>query len=335
LVIFSCKKERPQLPVPSPVVVQSNSGTKVFVLNQGVWPNDNSSVTLYDEDAGLIADNYFKLKNPNIPLGSVPQSMTKIGDKYFVVVNSANKLIVLDSSFVKISEITGLNSPRYIEHVRNNKAYVSDLYAENIHIINTQTLSKSGTIKCKGWTEQMTTIANKTYVCNYDSAKIYVVDNVNDVVSDSIQLRKGAEWMVQDKNKNIWVLFTSIYNTEMKYLTCIDPTTKSVIKDFEFATSEFPTALHINTTGDKLYYINTHVFSMNISDTQLPSQLLINGTGKTFYALGVSPVTERLYVSDSKYGQAIDNIYIYKKTGEQLSSFQSGYITGNFFFEKK
>jgi YVTN family beta-propeller protein len=260
--------------------------------------------------------------------------MTKIGEHYFLVVNTAKKIIVLDTSFVQIAEINNLNSPRFAIAAGSNKMYVSDLYADMLTVVNTQDYSVSKTIKLKGWSEQMCSINNQVYVCDYDSSKLYVIDTNTDAVTDSIDVGKGAEYLVKDMNDHLWVLCTSIFNTEKKYLKCIDVNTKSILHSFEFSTTESPTALQINAAGDQLYYINKHVYSMNINSTALPSAALVTADANmTFYALGVNPENENLYVSDSKYGQAFDHIYVHKKTGERITTFESGYITGYFYFD--
>jgi len=332
-LLNSCTKERPQLQVPSPVLPKTYS--KAFVLNEGIFPNDNSSITLYDETQGVVSDNYFKYKNPNAVLGSVPQSITKVGNNYFLVVNNASKIIVLDSNFVKITEINDLLSPRYMLDLPNNKAYVSDYVANTIHIINTQTFTKTGTISCNGWTEKMLLIDNLAYITNYKKNYLYVVDVTTDAITDSIGIAKGADAIVKDINNNIWVMCTSIYTNEHKYIYCINPTTKAIIKTFEFANNAMLSKMCINKNGDNLYYINKHVYKLNINDKALPTSFLIDGSApKIWYGLAINPSNENVYVSDSKAGQNLSKVYVYKNTGEAITSFDAGYFAGNLFFEK-
>ena len=336
LLVFSCKKERPQPQVPTAIPLQKSADVKVFVVNQGVWPNNNSSISLYSEELGLVSSNYFTIKNSNAVLGSVPQSMIRVGDYYYVAVNSAAKVLILDSNFVFVREINNLNSPRFLQNINNSKVYVSDLYADKISIINTNTQSIVGSIPVRGWSEQMQQIDSRVYVCDYDSSKLYVIDTSNDAITDSMSIGKGAEYMVQDANKHLWVLCTSIYNNEHKYLKCIDVATKTILKSFEFPVNEFPTGLQINAEGKQLYFINKHVYSMSIDASSLPTEKLIAGDApKNFYALGIHPTNEHVYVSDSKYGQAFDRVYVYSKTGEAISNFESGYITGYFYFDRQ
>lgn len=332
-VAVACTKERPQLQVPSPVLPKTYS--KIFVINEGIYPQNNGSISLYDETQGLVSGDYFKFKNPTAILGSVPQCMQKINNKYYLTVNNANKIIVLDSNFVKTTEIPNFMSPRYILALPNNKAYVSDYISNTIQVINTQTDTKIGTISCNGWTEQMVYLNGFAYITNYKKNQLYIIDTNTDNISDSITINKGADAIVLDKNNNIWVMCTSIYNYEHKFIYCINPTTKSILKTFEFGVAENPSQLCINKNGNTLYYINRHVYKMSITDISLPNSPFIDGSNpKILYGLGVNPSNENIYVSDSKAGQNKSLVYIYKSTGETISSFESGYFSGEFFFDK-
>lgn len=88
----------------------------------------------------------FKQANNKV-LGDVLQSMSIINDKLYLVVNNSGKVEVLDKrNFISISTIAGLRSPRYIEAVSSNKAYISDLYDKAITVIdlsNNSVLKKS------------------------------------------------------------------------------------------------------------------------------------------------------------------------------------------------
>jgi YVTN family beta-propeller protein len=178
--------------MPSPILPKTYS--KVFVINEGIFPNDNSSITLYDETQGIVSDNYFKYKNPSAILGSVPQSIAKINDKYYVVVNNASKVIVLDSNFIKVSEISNLLSPRYVLGLPNNIAYVSDYISNNIHVINTVSNTKIGSISCPGWTEQMLLLNGKVYITNYKKNQLYIINPDNNLV-EIVEL-KNHPWFI-------------------------------------------------------------------------------------------------------------------------------------------
>ena len=96
-----------------------------------------------------------------------------------------------------------------------------------------------------------------------------------------------------------------------------------------------PSKMCINKNGDNLYYINKHVYKLNINDNALPSTFLIDGSApKIWYGLAVNPSNENVSVTDSKAGQNLSKVHVYKNTGQEITSFDAGHFAGNFFFEK-
>src|SRR5205807_1883891 len=102
--------------------------------------------------------------------------------------------------------VTGLNSPRYILPITFQKAYVSDLYANSISVIDLNTFTKIGAIPCNGWTEHMALIYNKAFITNMKRNYTYVVNTVNDQIVDSINTGMNAGSILIDKNSKLWIL---------------------------------------------------------------------------------------------------------------------------------
>ncbi|MBK7667943.1 MAG: hypothetical protein IPJ32_11760 [Sphingobacteriaceae bacterium] len=198
LLLFSCVKDKPN-DIMQPEV-SFGSGFKVFITNEGNFGTNNASVSMYEPRSEQVVNDIYKTQNNNAALGDVCQSMTKINNKYYVVVNNSGKIAVVNSSdFKVITNITGLQSPRHILPVTFSKAYVSDLYANAISIIDLNTNTKTGSILCSGWTEQMVLIYNKAFVTNNNSGYTYVINTITDQITDSIYVGKFGGSIVMDK----------------------------------------------------------------------------------------------------------------------------------------
>ena len=120
MVLFqSCEKD------PDPVVKAGEAG--FFIVNEGGYPNPNTSISFYDRKTGAVTNDLFVAKNGR-PLGLQAQSMSVFEGKGYIVVQGDSKIEIINpddfSSLSTISE--GIPSPRYFLGVTATKAYVSD-----------------------------------------------------------------------------------------------------------------------------------------------------------------------------------------------------------------
>lgn len=330
----ACKKDVP--PVKQSFTGTITSGSRVFVSNEGNYQFGNASVSLYDASSGNAIEDIYKPNNNNQSIGDVCQSLYLMNNSIYAVINNSSKVVCLDkNTFVKTGTISGLTSPRYFLPVSNNKAYVSDLYANAISIVNLSNNTKTGSIHCNGWTEEMVLSYGKVFVTNIRKEYVYVINSSSDQIIDSILVAYGSSSIVKDQNENIWVACSgdSLKNS-LPRLVCINPITLQVEKSLVFPHySDSPSQLKINGSGNQLYYLNSNVYTLAINATSLPTTPLITKGNKLFYALGIHPTSEDVYVSDAIDYVQKGKVIIYTKQGVYQSVFTAGTIPGNIVFE--
>lgn len=333
LGLTSCIKDKPQDPINSSVSI--NSDTKVFISNEGNFGWGVGSISIYDPSSGSVIEDYYKQQNNNATLGNVCQSMVKYNNSYYIVMNNSNKVVVVNASdFVKTATINGLNSPRYFLPITYNKAYVSDLYANSIQIVDLNSNTVSGNIPCKNGTEEMALIYNKAFVTCSNSDYCYIINTTNDIIIDSVNVGKGNSSIVIDKNSKIWVLSSGNTSTNQNgTLTRINPISLQVELSLNYSTIDSPNKLRINKTKDTLYYLNNGVYQFLISSTTLPTSPLINQGSKLYYGLGINPRDYSIYVSDAIDYVQKSKVEIYKPNGSFISNFNAGIISNGFMFE--
>jgi DNA-binding beta-propeller fold protein YncE len=330
--LFSCVKDKPN-DIMQPEVNLSGS-SKVFITNEGNFGTNNASVSLYDPGNGQVITDLYSTQNSNAVLGDVCQSMNKINSKYYIVVNNSGKIVVVGTADFKLkATISGLSSPRFILPVTFNKAYVSNYSGNSISVVDLNTNTKTGSIPCTGWTEQMAVIYNKVFVTNNNSNYTYVINTINDQITDSVNVGKFAGSLVIDKNSKLWILSGGDNPNTPGKLSRIDPATLQVELSLPFSMSDSPGNLCINATKDTLYFLNKNVYRMAISQTSLPASAFISNSSNTFYGLAVSDKDHTVYVSDAIDYIQKSSIMVYSPNGTLKTTFKAGINASGFYFE--
>ena len=345
------EQKKPNLSVEK--IVQDRG---VIVLNEGNFMYGNASMSYYNSRTGEVVNDVYYKQN-GIPLGDVAESAVIHDGEIYVVLNNSGKIVIMNfgkfpslKAFEFTHKITGLQSPRYISFIDSSKAYISDLYAKSISILNPATYSVSGKINLANGnpdfyqhpTENLIVFKEEVFTnCYSFDNKVLVIDSKKDRLIDSIEVLQQPNSMVLDKNGKIWALCDggysgSAYGDTQPGLVRIDAESHTVEKIFILSKDKWPSKLCINGNADTLYFINEDVWRMPVNSNNLPSEPFITAVSgsqtKLFYGLGVDPQNSDVYVSD-----AIDHVqngvvYRFNAVGMPVDTFQAGIIPGFFCF---
>ena len=312
----------------------------VFIINEGNFMYGNSTLSFYDPETHTLQNDIFFNIN-GLPLGDVAQSMTIHNNQGFIVINNSGKIYVINTSDGKYTgKITGLTSPRYIHFVNNEKAYISDLYAGKITIVNPVTLQITGVISTPGHasTEQMVQWNDLIFVsCWSFDNKIIVIDTRTDQVINEITTGKQPGGLVLDKFNKIWTLCDGGWvrngtGTRAPMLQRIDPVLQLVEKSFKLTSDGAPSRLAINGSGDSIMFINNGIWKLGVTQTSLDDHPFLNTGSHPYYSLGIDPRNSEIYISDAIDYQQQGIIYHYSSLGAKIDSFKTGIIPGSFCF---
>lgn len=336
VLLFGCKKEEfgPRCLNCDETPISNTASTDVLIINEGTFGWTNASITLYNKSNNNVNQNVFQNANNGTNLGDVAQSFLQINDKGYIVVNNSGKIEVVNmSNFKSVATITGFNSPRYMLKINNSKAYVTDLYANSIQIVNFNSNTITGNISVQGWTEQLVLHNDTAYVCDMTNDNILIINTLTDVLIDSIKVGISPNSLTLDKNNQLWVLCSGGFNVENPRLIQINPANRNITKTLIFPNiNQSPGSLTTNGARDQLYFINSSIYNMSINDGNLPTSPLINNSGNIFYGLGVDPDNNDIYVADAIDYVQNGMVFRYSSTGNLIHQFTAGVIPNNFWF---
>ena len=329
----------------------------VFITNEGNFNYGGATLSYYDPTIKSVENELFYRANA-MKLGDVAQSMVVRNGVGWVVVNNSHVVFAIDTeTFREVGRITDLPSPRYICFVSDEKAYISQIDSDRIIIVNPKTFTVTGEIVCPmtteyrtGSTEQMVLLGEYLYVACWSYQKrILKIDTRTDEVVDYADIALQPKSIVADKNGKLWVVSDGGYEGnvlgyESAKLCRLNPDNLEVERLFELGMNSAGDAtrsasrLKINDKGDMLYWINGGVWRMAIDAEELPAEPFIKpivGVNRSlYYALGVAPDTEEVYVGDALDYQQRSIIYRYSAEGELLDTFTAGVIAGDFCWKR-
>lgn len=334
----SCMKYGPLSEEP---VETSPAGDGLFILSEGNFMYGNASLSYYIPSRNRVINSVFERAN-GIPLGDVAQSMTIRGGRGYVVVNNSGVVFVIDTETYRVlGTVTGLVSPRYIHFVSDTKAYITDLYAARIAILDPRTLQITGYIPLPGHpsAEQMVQWGGEAFVnCwSYDN-KLLVIDAATDRLVDSVTVGRQPRSLALDRHGKLWTatdggLEGTPFGHEEPALWRIDAATRHIERRFDLPGSAVPSVVTTNGARDTLYYIDGGVWQMPVMDEALPATPFVAQGRTIFYGLAVDPRTSEVYVAD-----AIDYVQpgvVYRLTpqGVPVDTLRVGITPGAFCFK--
>ncbi|HMR87323.1 MAG TPA: hypothetical protein PKD51_04180 [Saprospiraceae bacterium] len=335
IIFSSCEKERAQF--------DNNFSTGIFVVNQGVFQSGTGTITYRNEANDILINDLFATQNNGKVLGNIAQSMIKFDNKYFIAVNNAAKIQVVNASDFKIIGEIPIELPRYFA-TDGTKLYVTsyntDLASGKINEVDTKNLTISSSINVSNLPENLLLTGDKLYVTlvspfGQSSQDVLVVDTKSNQISKTINVGDNPNSIAKDKNGDIWVIcrgngFDPINGTLGSLHRLRDDQ-----KVASFTLSNGANGLVVDNDGDRLYFLmDEKVMAHDISDSTFEEESIYDESinDENFDAISYQPSTNRIFLSDVKDYNSVGEILIINPETKSTGRFDSGIAPGFIYF---
>lgn len=312
------------------------SGEKVlYVVNEGNFQSGNASLTRILPESGEVTQRVYEGWTGR-SLGDVAQFMTRFDGNFFITVNNSGTVegVSAGPDREDLGTIGGMDSPREFLGLNPHKAYVTDLYADAVHIVDPSSMEHTGSIATDGWTEAILEYDGEVFVTNMDQGQLDRIDPAEDAIVDSLELTEQPNSMVRDGNGKIWVLCDGGFEEELPALYRIDPKAFEIEKKFEFPDiSRSPSDLTLSPDQNRIYYLDGGVRRMGVQEEALPQSTLIEEGNGTFYNLAVLGKEEWILLTDAKDYVQKGALYRYRTNGTPIDTFETGIIPNDVHYE--
>ena len=320
----------------------------VIVINEGGYGHGDADISVYDPATHAVSNNIFKAEN-GFSLGDVAQSLYLIGDTTaFIVMNNSARVVVANAKnnfkYQYSINIAG-SFPRFFLPVDSSKAYVTELYNNNIYVVNYKTGALLRTIAVSGSTEQMVAWGGKVYVA--EASKPYLgtgpvptsvhaileIDPTTDQIVHTVNLASDPNSMTLVQN-SLYVLTSSDTPSVKASIYNIDIASLSVNSKTDFAAGHNPNFLRYSAPANQLLYSDSGgIYAMSPTASLVPTAPFIASNNWNVYGLNADPVSGDIYISDAVDYQQASHIMRYSQTGSALDHFTAGIITNGFVFK--
>jgi len=330
VLVVSCHKE------PIETVVPESLSNGFLVLNEGLFQQNNSSISWVDNQNAAVNADFFLSKNNRL-LGDTGNDMQIYGGKIYVVVNGSSSLEVLEKSTGKslkqINMFVGntAKSPRSITF-HGNKAFIS-CYDGFVDVLDTTSLSIVQRIQVASNPEGLAVSNGKLFVANSGGLNFPNVDSTLSVIDlttyqeiQKITVGKNPGSVIVDQEGDIYVIARGNYGSNPSRMVRVNAINLVVEEQFPFD------ALGFARMNDNFlitfYNYSTQSSAVRLfdplSETLLNSNLINTSDIQTLYGVSYNPHNDKIYCLDAMNFTNTGYVRRYSSQGVYETSYHVG-----------
>lgn len=326
-VLFTACKKKPV--TPDDTTIDSNG---LYILNEGVWEHNNSSISYYNLDNNNCTADIFTAVN-NRGLGDTGNDLQRYGSRLYCVVNTSENVQVMDLYTAKVIGTVSLvgKSPRRI-CFDGPKAYVS-CFDGTVVRFDTASLAVEATVTVGPNPEGVCVTNGKLYVANtggYNAPNYGTTVSVIDLATFSVVknisvVENPNRLFLAPNQQDIYLISNGDYSNIRPRLQKISSVTDEMVYAFDFDI----TNMTIFGTKAYLYFydFSTEVYTIKVMD--LSSETIVNEhfisdntSLNTPYGIAVNPKNGDVYVTDAHNFTVNGDVYCFGQDGKKKFSFE-------------
>jgi hypothetical protein len=331
-MLSACKKEDEK---PNDETVAEDYATGAYVVNEGAFTANNASLTHISNAGAVTNDVYYQVNG--VELGDVFQSFATVGNRGFAVLNNSQKVEVVDlKTMENVGTITGVDYPRYMVASGAGTAYLTNgSFAGTLKVINTQTLTVTGSVDVGTGPNQLLARGNEVWVCNEGGfgldSTISVVSTSSNSVIDMIEVGYRPADIVRDALGNVWVLCAgetyydenwAISGHSPALLYRINAATREVISSVQVGQlGDHPKQLEVSPDGTVLYYENGGVYKFDLINGDMPGLQIVSSARS---GLSVHPSTGEIWCASLSDYTNPSQVFVYNVNGTLRATHTAG-----------
>lgn len=314
-----------------------------YVLNQGSYGKNNSTISFYNTANNTSSDGYYQQVNGE-SFGDTGQDMIVYGSKIYITIYKSNQIVVTDKwlNKLKVFKMTKDEGPRYLAPA-NGKVYVS-MYDGHVSVIDTAAMSIEVNKYTVGMNPEGITYANgRLYVAN--SGGMNWQNGYNDTMSiidlntdkvEEIKVGVNPRMVYTLADGRILISRSGNYKDDKGALAVYNPNEKDEAKRLIQIPSSI-NGLVALVDANTAYYVtmkfdfNTNknistYYKVNLKDLTLTEDKFIKDPSKisNFADFVIDRNTGLIYICDATDYKTSGKVHVYDAAGQYLKSFVAG-----------
>jgi len=337
-ILIACKKD------PKPEVVNSKFSHGIICMNEGLFQQNNASLSFYNLDSNQTELNVFASINGR-GLGDTANDMISyiyIGKPYIAIaVDISSQIEILDGLTLKsVKQVplfngTSAREPRALKYT--NGFLYSINFDGTVSKIDLSTNTIVNTLNCKLNPDNAELVDDNLYVVNsgglnyptYDST-LSVIDLNTFSIIETIETKINCSAIQKDDQDELYVISRGNYSNITPKLLRISSTTNSVIQIFDINLTSIK--YHNNT----LYYFNDsdkNIYKFNtLTETSASTPFINCSSFQNLYDINIDKQNNLIYLTDANGYTNSSIIRCYDMSGNFKYEFTTGLNTGALLF---